>query len=306
MSFLEKGQTESGMRGPTQLELRFLERVAEIRGVGARESGDVAFLSRMTVQANLPYRDPGSSFYERRNGRVVLTLQAPPAIGLPYGRYPRLLLAWIGQEAVRTRSRELRLGESLTGFMRELGVQASGGRHGPLRRFRDQARRLFATTISCAWTGSEGVKTARIEVGHRIASRSLVWWARRKGSSQGSRDLVDGGWLMLSEEYFEELLRHPVPVDARVLRALQAPLALDIYAWLTWRVHGLRWPVEIPWAELAVQFGTRTKRLRNFRQQFVGALGRVRLVYPEARVVVSTESLRVMPARTHVGRRRSS
>jgi hypothetical protein len=245
MSFLEKGLAASGVRGPTQLELRFLERVAEIRGVGARESGDVAFLSRMTVQANLPYRDPGRSFYERRNGRVVLTLQAPPAIGLPYGRYPRLLLAWIGQEAVRTRSRELRLGESLTGFMRELGVQASGGRHGPLRRFRDQARRLFATTISCAWTGSEGTTTARIEVGHRIASRSLVWWARREegagsrsGSEEETRGLVDGGGLVLSEEYFEELLRHPVPVDARVMRALQAPLALDIYAWLTWRVHG--------------------------------------------------------------------
>jgi hypothetical protein len=81
MWFLEKGLAASGVRGPTQLELRFLERVAEIRGVGARESGDVAFLSRMTVQANLPYRDPGRSFYERRNGRVVLTLQAPPAIG---------------------------------------------------------------------------------------------------------------------------------------------------------------------------------------------------------------------------------
>jgi hypothetical protein len=303
-----------GVRSPTQLELRFLDHVAEIREVGAEESGHVAFLSRMTVQANLPYRDPGRSFYERRNGRMVLTLQAPPTIGLPYGRYPRLLLAWIGQEAVRTRSRELRLGDSLTGFMRELGIQSSGGRHGPWRRFRDQAQRLFATTVSCRWTGSTSGTTAQLEMGHRIASRSLVWWARHdepglpaaeSGPQPGSSGLTDGGWLVLTEEYFEELLRHPVPVDSRVLRALHAPRARDSYAWLTWRVHGLRHPVEIPWKELALQFGTRTKRLRNFRQQFIRALTRVRLVYPDARVVASPKSLRVLPTRTHVRRRRS-
>jgi hypothetical protein len=302
------------VRSPTQLELRFIRRVAEIREAGAGESGHVAFLSRMTVQANLPYRDPGRSYYERRNGRMVLTLQAPPTIGLPYGRYPRLLLAWIGQEAVRTRCRELRLGESLTGFMRELGIQSSGGKHGPWRRFRDQAQRLFATTISCVWTGSSPATTAQLEVGHRIASRSLVWWARRdergsppdrSDSRPGSPGVTDGGWLVLTEEYFDELLRHPVPVDSRVLRALHAPLALDIYAWLTWRVHGLRRPVEIPWKELALQFGTRAKRVRNFRQQFIRALTRVRLVYPEARVVASTKALRVLPTRTHVRRRRS-
>lgn len=294
---------DESVRAPTQLELRFLEALAAIQGADPLDTGDVAYLSRVTVQANLPYRDPGAPFFERRNGRFTLTLQAPPSIGLPYGRYPRLILAWLGQEAVRTRRRELHLGESLSSFMEGLGVRTSGGRYGPLRRFKDQARRLFATTISCAWTGSDGKGTTALEVGQRIASRSLVWWTSSRQDAQPPGG-IDGGWLVLTREFFEELLAHPVPVDYRALHALQAPLALDIYAWLTWRSHGLRRPLRLSWRDLAMQFGTRTRRLRNFRAQFVTALDKVRLVYPQARVEATTEALVVRPARTHVVSRR--
>lgn len=290
---------EVPFRPPTQLQLRFLDAVARINGTDPLETGAVAFLSRITVQANLPYRDPEAPSFERRNGRFTLTLHAPPAIGLPYGRYPRLLLAWIGQEAVRTRRRELRLGDSLTSFMAVLGVRGSGGRHGPLARFKDQARRLFATTISCAWTASDPSGTTELEVGHRIASQSVVWWTSRR-QDRATHAVVDGGWLLLSREFYDELLAHPVPVDYRALHALQAPLALDIYAWLTWRSHSLRRPLRLSWADLATQFGTRTRRLRNFRAEFLKALTRVRLVYPQARVEATTEALFVRPARTHV------
>ena len=47
---------------------------------------------------------------------------------LPFGNFPRLILAWLCTEAVRTQSRELVLGRSLAKFMRELGIYSSGGR----------------------------------------------------------------------------------------------------------------------------------------------------------------------------------
>jgi hypothetical protein len=286
-------------RSPTQLELRFLDALERIHGADPLETGNLAFLSRVTVQANLPYRDPGTASFERRNGRFTLTLHAPASIGLPYGRYPRLILAWIGQEAVRTRNRELHLGDSLTAFMATLGVRASGGRHGPLRRFCDQARRLFATTISCAWSASGAAGTAEVEVGHRIATQSVVWWTSRRNDTP-ARGFLDGGWLLLSPEFYEELISHPVPVDYRALHALQAPLALDIYAWITWRNHSLRRPLVLSWRDLATQFGTQTRRLRNFRAEFVRALNRVRLVYPQAQVEVTSQALILRPTRTHV------
>ena len=46
---------------------------------------------------------------------------------LPYGNIPRLLLAWVCTEAVRTQSRELVLGRSLYEFMRKLGMDDRSG-----------------------------------------------------------------------------------------------------------------------------------------------------------------------------------
>ena len=49
---------------------------------------------------------------------------------LPFGNLPRLLLAWVTTEAVRTQSRVLVLGDSLSDFMRALGVYSNSGTTG--------------------------------------------------------------------------------------------------------------------------------------------------------------------------------
>ena len=59
---------------------------------------------------------------------------------LPFGNIPRLLLAWVTTEAVRTQSRELILGSSLSEFMGKLGMDSVGGAR---TRLRNQMRRLF-------------------------------------------------------------------------------------------------------------------------------------------------------------------
>ena len=46
---------------------------------------------------------------------------------LPFGNIPRLLLAWVSTEAVRTQSRMLVLGSSLSEFMRKLGLEDRSG-----------------------------------------------------------------------------------------------------------------------------------------------------------------------------------
>lgn len=289
-------------RSPTRMENRLLDFVCDVTATPPTDAGELAFLARVVVQANLPYRDPGECSFVRRNGDYTLTLQAPPHIGLPYGRYPRLLLAYICREAVRSRSRELQLGESLSGFMRSVGVQPNGGKSGPMRRFREQAARLFATTVSCSWSGRpDGIgPQAQTEVGTRIASRSVVWWTS-PGTERPAEE-VDGGLLVLSRDFYEELIAHPVPLDQRVLRALTSSFALDLYAWTTYRMSRLRRPVSIPWLELARQFGSREKALRNFRIETRRALERIRLFYPELRFEVRREGLRLYPSATHVTR----
>jgi hypothetical protein len=67
----------------------------------AYTAGEVGFLARALVQATLPHSDPKTNEFVRRNGHFTLSILAPKDVGLPYGRYPRLVLAYLNSEAVR-------------------------------------------------------------------------------------------------------------------------------------------------------------------------------------------------------------
>ena len=81
---------------------------------------------------------------------------------------PRLLLAWVSTEVVRTQSRELILGSSLAEFMRKLGISSdSGGSRGERTRLRNQmtassfGRTSASPTSGCCGTAkSASVKTS--------------------------------------------------------------------------------------------------------------------------------------------------
>src|SRR4029450_1558331 len=83
-------------------------------GEEAKRAGALGYMARAMVQATMPHRKPAESFFERTNGAFTLTMMAPPKVGLPYGSMPRLLMAWLTTEAVRTKSRELILGDTLS------------------------------------------------------------------------------------------------------------------------------------------------------------------------------------------------
>ena len=69
---------------------------------------NLGFMARMMVLCSLPRTNPGNrKEYKRVNGPFTLYMQSGPGNKLPYGNFPRLLLAWLCTEVVRTGSREL-------------------------------------------------------------------------------------------------------------------------------------------------------------------------------------------------------
>ena len=89
---------------------------------------DRGFMVRMMALCSLPRTNPGDrKEYKRVNGPFTLYMIAGGGNKLPFGNFPRLILAWLSTEAVRTQSRELVLGRSLAKFMRTLGVYNCGG-----------------------------------------------------------------------------------------------------------------------------------------------------------------------------------
>ena len=114
---------------------------------------DRGFMARTMALCSLPRTNPGNRLqYKRVNGPFTLHMIAGGSNKLPFGNFPRLILAWVSTEAVRTQSRLLVLGPSLAKFMRELGVYSSGGGN-VHTKLRNQMRRLFGCTVSMIYTG---------------------------------------------------------------------------------------------------------------------------------------------------------
>jgi hypothetical protein len=293
ISEIEEGE-EPGALAPAGLGPldRFAEEAIAIEAEEAREAGALGFMARLLVQVTMPHSKVDSNEFERRNGPITIAMVARSKIGLPYGRYPRLLLSWITTEAVRRHSSELELGETLSAFMGELGLTPTGGRWGTVPRLRDQMRRLFAATVSWSYDAAG----QWLDQGIRPVESAQLWWDPKQPEQAALWRSV----ISLNRRFYEEIVNRPVPVDMRALKALRSPLALDIYTWLTYRMSYLRKPSTVPWALLHLQFGGDYTRVRDFREKFIERLKQVKAVYQGANIEPGDHGLLLRPSLPHI------
>ena len=236
------------------------------------------FMARMMVLCSLPRCNPGNrKEYKRVNGPYRLYMQAGPETKLPFGNLPRLILAWLCTEVVRTRSREIVLGKSLSVFMRTLGVYSSDGK--AYIRLRNQMRRLFNAHVRLIYTDEHGEQF----VSSAIAERGEFWWNERKPD----QPVLWESKIYLGEQFFNEIINHPVPLDMNTLMGLKrCALGLDLYLWLTYRTFTLRAPLRLTWRQLYQQFGTDPAKasdkfvIRNFRQNVLRELKKIKTAWP--------------------------
>jgi len=269
----------------------------------AYDEGAIGFIAKFLVQTTLPHRRQPGSQYTRTDGRFTLRITDVGGAGLPYGSYPRLILIWMTSEAIRTSSRELELGTSLSRFMAELGLQATGGHWGTIPRFRDQMQRLIGAAISTRWEQDGNGQHLATGENLLLADRFQLWWTPQ--TVPAVRPTISS--IMLSADFFEQLVASPVPLDLRAVRVLkQSPLALDLYAWATRRVSYLERPTLISWEALRRSFGTGyadTPQGRvKFRARVLDALGRVCRVYSSLRLEIEDDGVLLLPSAPHIPR----
>ena len=239
---------------------------------------DLGFIARMMALCSLPRTNPGDrKEYKRANGPFTLYMQSGPGNKLPFGNLPRLLLAWVCTETVRTQSRELVLGSSLSKFMRTLGVYSSDGK--TYTRLRNQMKRLFGCTVTMIYEEPGGFA----RVSSFVADKHEFWWNERK---PGERVLWDSK-IELGEKFFNEIVRHPVPIDMNTLTALKrSSLGLDLYLWLVYRTFALRAPKRLTWRLLYSQFGAHPDKasdrvtVRNFQRKALRELKKIKIAWP--------------------------
>ena len=240
---------------------------------------DLGFMARTMALCSLPRSNPGNrKEYKRVNGPFTLYMQSGPGNKLPFGNLPRLLLAWVSTEAVKTQSRVLVLGRSLSEFMRALGVYDSSGL--TQTRLRNQMKCLFDCSVSLIYEDAQREATARAV----IADLTDFWWNPKRPDEP----MLWESKIQLSESFFQEIIRHPVPLDMNTLTALKrSSLGLDLYLWLTYRTFTLTCPLRLTWRQVYRQFGvdptkaSDKRTVDNFRTKCLRELKKIKLAWPE-------------------------
>jgi len=248
----------------------------------------VAYQHSVLCQTSLPYRNPGLEIrvWEKRQGCVSLSIEAGRAedpktgewvqLGLPFGTKPRLILAYLNAEALKSGSREINVEGSLTSFAKRVQKRAPTGPE--ITAYKEQLSRIAAATIRLAMSMEDRA--------FQINSQIVMAFNMLLTKDEHQRVLWPAT-LHLSHDYFVSLQNHAVPLDERALAGLaHSAMALDVYVWLAQRLHRVprHQPQFIAWATLKDQFGAGLGRMNNFKRYFRIALGQVLAFYPSAKV----------------------
>ena len=273
--------------------------------MSAEESG-IGFLYSGWCQAALPHRRlPDGEAWQIKTERVTLAVEPglrPQAdgtlvpSGVAFGSRARLIFLYLQSTALRTNSREIELGGSLREWLFRMGIPQGGKSQ---RDVREQAERISR----CRFT-FHIQQGSRIGLVNQNVVDTAIFVSADDQTGQGSLFVETA---RLSEVFFDLLKKHPVPVEEAAIKAINNnSVALDLYAWLAYRLHSLTKPTPVSWIALKAQFGCGVGRMDNFRCKFTEHLRLAMAVYRDAKVEVEGRGLILYPSRPPVSPREKS
>jgi hypothetical protein len=248
----------------------------------ADEASNIAFLYSGWCQAALPHkRLPDAQGWQIVGDHVTLIVEPgmrpaatiPEPIGVPYGSRARLIMLYMQSEALKTRSREVELGSSLRVWLTKMGISIGGK---SMVAVREQAERISRCRL-----------TMQVRMGKMtgLINQNIVDTAIFLDNGEANQRSLFNETARLSEGFYETLTRHSVPLDEAAIRQINNnSMALDIYAWLAYRLHVLEKPTQISWTALKQQFGNGFVDIGNFRPKFIANLKLSLAVYEGAKV----------------------
>jgi Plasmid encoded RepA protein len=272
----------------------------------ADEDAGIGFLYSGWCQAALPHkRLADDEEWQIRSDHVNMLVQPglrtsnfgrAEKVGVPYGSRARLIMLYVQSEALRTTSREVSLGRSMNAWLHRMGIPQGGKSN---RTIRDQAERISRCSFTFDGKGTKIGGIARMTIFDRAIFTDLD-----DVPGQGS---LFPQVAMLSEQFFKQLAEHPVPLEEAAVRAISNnSMALDLYAWLAYRLHVLKGVTSISWTALKGQFGAGFDTMFHFRPSFVENLHLALAVYRSAKVGVTERGVELFPSRPPVSPRQVS
>ena len=256
---------------------------------------EVGYSSRVLVQALFPYKRQDTEKIVLSRGPMTYTISS--TAGLPYGRYPRLLLAYLSTQAVKRRGlpedegRRIPLGSSLREFFTLIGMdhRVRGGTRGSITLLREQLNRLAHTsiTIERRWKTRDQVRNMFLAENMDVSFST---------SAAEGQDTLEPSHIELSLPFWRELVAHPIPINLVTLTTLTKPRAIDLYVWTTVQRFAHPHGTHTNWDDLVHLFAphvTTTRQRLDFKTDFAKAVAEVNEAWPEAHLTLAPTGLTI-------------
>ena len=252
---------------------------------------DLCFSSRPFVLCGLPVRrlPKDQLLYERRNGKFVLQITGHPDFGVPVRAGPTgsdlSWRPWPSSRRARRSDSGLRprcwRASGCTLAERSIGGWSA-------RLSGSSARRSSSARIASP------VKATMVQRSRFNFMREAQIWYSREHPDQRTLSSEFENVIVLSDEFYQELIAHPVPNDLEAIKVLAAsPAVLDLFMWLSYRCFTAKGTESIPLFGdfgLANQIGTTDySRPRRFRAMVEQWLDSIRALWPECPARISSD-----------------
>lgn len=291
---VQHGIEEARRLAPSKHDRMLVEAAYQVL---SEETERLGFTHAGFALTSLPHKAIKGEVWRKEGHNITLLVESGRdrlghPLGVPYGSIARLILLFLQSEAIKTNSREIELGRSMRTWLQSMGLSIGGATY---RIVNEQARRISACHLTfLAEKGNYEIRRqggfvdTAISMSDVLSDQPSLWQDR----------------VVLNAEFFRSLRDHPVPLSETALRAIgPRSMVIDVYIWLSYRLHCLSAQQEISWPALYAQFGAGFKLLRKFRAHFIECLQLALAAYPDARVTIEDHGIILLPSRPPVLKR---
>jgi len=260
---------------------------------------DIGYTHPVFLQCFMPIRHNAANTqrWQTDCGRASLVLRAGELIkpgsqntfkqcSVPAGPKARIINAYISDYALRHKTPLIPLGDSMRQAMDRMNMPIGGANGKELKR---ELENFAAAEITLGVWSEDG--TAHQE--QSKVARRLSFWIDK---DQNQRTLWQPE-MTLSNDYYQALVDgdRMAPIYWPAMIGLQSnPRAMDLHSFLVYRLRGrLKNPVLLHSKVLHAMFGKDVRLLKHFWSRFKVALTEAHKWYPNARVEVLNDAIKL-------------
>lgn len=242
------------------------------------------------IRCAIPMRPlpDGTRVWERQNGPLSVRVESGPGQCIPFGQ-DRAIFVLLCTLALQQRRKELSLGSAMS-ILQFLHLPGDG------RNYMRLAER-FGRVLSCRFhLTTTTPKTPPQHVSFSIQKSADLWFERNQSDTAKFAN-----HLTLSDDFWNELRKLPVPLDMGIVRQLlNTPGAIDVYLWVRWRSgrirpgYHLRVPILGPGSVSEQLSAGEYRQPRDLRRQIRHWFARVTNAWPGCPAVLSSDGEAVL------------